>query len=110
MTASERTSPAPLQPPSARRRTLLASLLAGSALLMAGGFVLLVVTFPGSRGSLGDPGVSGGLVLGVSFPVVGWIVATKRPENAMGWSGVWSWEPGLTLPLTATMLIWMRSR
>ncbi len=148
MTGRGRTRPAPLRTSSRRGRTLVADLIAGAALLMAAGFVALVIAFPETRQSLGDPTVPGGLVLGITFPIVGWIVATKRPENAMGWVflgvglsqaletfagayatvglvvapgslpaadlmawvGVWSWAPGFTLLLTATVLLFPDGR
>jgi hypothetical protein len=122
--------------------------MAGAALLMAAGFLVLVIAFPETRASLADPTVSGGLVLGVTFPIVGWLVATRRPENAIGWVflgvglsqalvtfggryamvgldlapgslpaadivawiSVWSWAPGFTLLLTATVLLFPDGR
>jgi hypothetical protein len=66
-------------------RALAAHVVAGAAMLMSASFVILVIAFPDTRRSLTDPTVSAGLVLGVTFPVVGWVVASRRPDNAMGW-------------------------
>ena len=148
MIASGHTRNAPLHVSRSSLRALAADIMAGAALLMAAGFVILLIAFPDSGQSLGDPTVSGGLVLGITFPIVGWIVATKRPDNAMGWVflgvglsqsletfageyatvgllvapgslpaadlmawvGVWSWAPGFTLLLTATVLLFPDGR
>jgi hypothetical protein len=59
--------------------------MAGAALLLAAGFVVLVGAFPETGQLLSEPTAAGGWVLGVTFPIGGWIVATKRPDNAMGW-------------------------
>jgi hypothetical protein len=85
---------------------------------VATSFVLLIPnlatpTFP----ILGVNGV-GGLVLGLTYPIVGWLIASRRPENPIGWiflvvglsqsadalSGEYSWyglmtDPG-SLPLS----------
>jgi hypothetical protein len=83
--ASHRPVPAPPRAIAGRTRVLSAHLLAAASLVMAAGFVALLVAFPESSGTLTNPTVSGGWVLGITFPIVGWVVAAKRPENAMGW-------------------------
>jgi hypothetical protein len=66
-------------------RTILAHALAGGSLLLCVGFVLLLTPAPAEELARTDTATAGGFVLGATFPVVGWIVATKRPANAMGW-------------------------
>ena len=83
--ASGKTRPAPLRTSSTRSRRLAANVMAGAALLMAAGFLAVMVGYPEARQTLSDPTVPGGWVLGITFPVVGWIVAAKRPDNVMGW-------------------------
>ena len=53
--------------------------------MTAGALVLMV---PNSSGTsleyLGFNGV-GGLMLGTIYPILGWLIATRRPENRIGW-------------------------
>jgi hypothetical protein len=74
----------PSQASSDRRRTV-AHVVAGVSLLLDAGYVLLLL----ATGADGPPGSDvttwGGFVLGVTFPVVGWVIATKRPDNRIGW-------------------------
>jgi len=48
----------------------------------------LVLMVPNSSGTsleyLGFNGV-GGLMLGTIYPILGWLIATRRPENRIGW-------------------------
>jgi hypothetical protein len=67
-----------------RRRTV-AHLVAGASLLLDAGFVLLLLTTKADGPPGSDVTTWGGLVLGVTFPVVGWVIATKRPDNRIGW-------------------------
>ncbi len=70
----------------AGRRRLAAHLLAGSSLVLDGfGLVLLVPQLRSSTFERLDAQTIGGFVLGATFPVVGWLIATRRPENAIGW-------------------------
>ena len=83
MTAS-RTLPAPRAEPPAR--TLTAHVLAGLALVLdALAVVLLVPQLGGGALERLDPQTLGGYVLGATFPIVGWLIATRRPDNAIGW-------------------------
>jgi hypothetical protein len=68
------------------RRRLAAHLLTGMSLALDGlGLVLLVPQLSGSSFERLDAQTIGGYVLGATFPVVGWLVATRRPGNAIGW-------------------------
>lgn len=66
-------------------RRAMAHLMAASALLLDVGFVLLVV----ETGAGGPPHSAvttvGGFLLGITFPAMGWVIASKRPANAIGW-------------------------
>jgi hypothetical protein len=64
----------------------LATALAIWALAMTAGALVLMV--PNSSGtSLEDLGFNGvgGLMLGTIYPILGWLIATRRPENRIGW-------------------------
>ena len=72
--------------PSARGSRRLATALAIWALAMTAGALVLMV--PNSSGtSLEDLGFNGvgGLMLGTIYPILGWLIATRRPENRIGW-------------------------
>lgn len=47
--------------------------------------LLLVPQLGGGAFERLDPQTLGGYVLGATFPVVGWLIATRRPGNAIGW-------------------------
>ncbi len=69
----------------ARGSRRLAHLLAGAALVLdALALVLLARQLQAGSARL-DSDTIGGYVLGSAFPVVGWLIATRRPGNAMGW-------------------------
>jgi hypothetical protein len=68
---------------SARR---VAHLLSGLALALDALAVLLLVPQLGTGVfERLDGNTLGGYVLGATFPVVGWLIATRRPGNAIGW-------------------------
>ena len=71
---------------SARASRRLATVLAIWALAMTASALVLMV--PNSSGTsleyLGFNGV-GGLMLGTIYPILGWLIATRRPENRIGW-------------------------
>jgi hypothetical protein len=69
----------------AGRSRLLAHLLAGSALACVAVALALLVPQLRSGAAHLDTDTLGGYVLGATFPVVGWVIATRRPGNAMGW-------------------------
>lgn len=71
--------------PVPRPRRALAHVAASGALLLDAGFLLLAPSVPPGRSPGGDPSTLGGFVLGATFPIVGWIIATRRPGNPMGW-------------------------
>ena len=53
-------------------------------MLVALALLLLVVQVRSGDVRL-DSDTVGGYALGATFPVVGWLIATRRPGNAMGW-------------------------
>lgn len=63
-----------------------ATALAAIALALEGiALVLLVLNLPSSnRVSLGSNGISN-IVLGLTYPTIGWLIATRRPGNPIGW-------------------------
>ena len=64
----------------------LAATLAAVALAMTVGATLLMI--PNSAGtSLQDLGFNGvgGVLLGVIYPILGWLIASRRRENSIGW-------------------------
>jgi hypothetical protein len=67
------------------RTHLPAHLLAGAALVLDALAILLLVVQARSGEVRLDTDTVGGYVLGAAFPVVGWLIATRRPGNAMGW-------------------------
>jgi hypothetical protein len=69
----------------ASRSRLLAHLLAGAALLFVGLALLVLVPQLRAGEPRLDPNTIGGYALGATFPIVGWLIATRRPGNAMGW-------------------------
>jgi hypothetical protein len=64
----------------------LAGALAGIALaLQATALVLMIPnSTKASLASLGFNGV-GGIVLGLTYPVLGWLITSRRPGNPIGW-------------------------
>jgi hypothetical protein len=65
---------------------LMAAVLAGTALVMAAlSFVLFITGL--ASGQPPAPGFNGvgGFILAVTYPVVGWLLASRRPENSIGW-------------------------
>jgi hypothetical protein len=69
----------------ARRSRLLAHALAGTALVLDALALLLLVPQVRDGDAHLDPNTLGGYALGAAFPIVGWLIATRRPGNAMGW-------------------------
>jgi MFS family permease len=69
----------------AGRARLAAHLLAGAALVLEVLALLLLIPQLRSGDVYLDENTIGGFVLGATFPVVGWLIATRRPGNAMGW-------------------------
>ena len=67
-----------------RRRTV-AHLAAASSLLLDAGFVLLLAAARTSGRPGSEVTTAGGFVMGVTFPVIGWVIAAKRPDNSIGW-------------------------
>ncbi len=67
-----------------RRR--LAHLLAGLGLLIEAGAIALPIAVA-SRTPIPplDGNTLGGYALGATFPIVGWVIASRRPANAIGW-------------------------
>jgi hypothetical protein len=70
--------------PSSRRP--VSHVLAGTALALdvLALFLLIPQAGPAVLGAL-DAQTLGGYVLGATFAVVGWLIATRRPSNAIGW-------------------------
>ncbi len=67
------------------RPALAAHATAAGTILLDIGFLLLLLPAPAEElAQLGTTSASG-FVLGATFPVVGWLVASKRPGNPMGW-------------------------
>lgn len=71
------------EPPANR---IPAHLLAAAGLLAEAGAIAVAVVLA-SRGGLPplDGNTLGGYALGATFPIVGWILASRRPQNAIGW-------------------------
>jgi hypothetical protein len=69
-----------------RRSRFAAHLLTAIALVLDALALLLLVSQAGSPTLVRfDWTTMGGFVLGATFPVVGWLIATRRPENLIGW-------------------------
>ncbi|HEY8868872.1 MAG TPA: hypothetical protein VIM30_05735 [Candidatus Limnocylindrales bacterium] len=69
-----------------RRSTIAATLLAGLALAMEIGTVILIArTIAAGHPVPLYTYAVGGFVSGAAFPIVGWIIASRRPGNAIGW-------------------------
>jgi hypothetical protein len=66
-------------------RRVAAHAMAGTALLLDVAFVLLLVPVPADQLSQLETTTIGGFVLGLTFPLVGWVIASRRPANSMGW-------------------------
>ena len=64
----------------------LALLLAATALALEGGAIALLLANL-SGGAPIDPGANlvGGFVLGIAYPLIGGLLAARRPGNAIGW-------------------------
>jgi hypothetical protein len=58
--------------------------LAGLALDLAAVSVLAAEMAHGIQPPI-DGNTAGGYALGATFPIVGWIIASRRPRNAIGW-------------------------
>jgi hypothetical protein len=72
-------------PMRARQLSIAANGVAAIAILLELGALLLLVPQPaGTLDSL-DGSTIGGYVLGATYPIVGWIIASRRPGNAIGW-------------------------
>lgn len=71
------------QPIAIRR---LANLLAGTGLALELGAIAVLV-LEAARASVPplDTNTTGGYALGATFPIVGWVIASRRPANAIGW-------------------------
>ena len=69
--------------PRASRALATALALLGLALEAAAG-VLIVRDVAATGVAVGSNGVSV-IILGASFPVVGWLIASRRRENRIGW-------------------------
>lgn len=69
----------------AARMPIAASVLATVALLLD--LLALVLLIPQGAGvfEVLDGSTIGGYVLGATYPIVGWIIASRRPSNAIGW-------------------------
>jgi hypothetical protein len=69
-----------------RTRRRLAHLLAGLGLLIEAGAIALPIAMAG-RSPIPplDGNTLGGYALGATFPIVGWVIASRRPANAIGW-------------------------
>ena len=67
------------------RAVAAAHVLAGVALVLEA--IAIVLLVPRSAGVLDalDSSTIGGYVLGATYPIVGWIIATRRPGNTIGW-------------------------
>jgi len=67
-------------------RWRFATNLAIVALALEGlALALLVLNLPSSKVvSLGSNGLSA-ILAGLTYPVIGWLIATRRPENPIGW-------------------------
>jgi len=69
----------------ASRTRAIAHALAGTALILDVLAVVLLLPQLGNLPGRLDGQTLGGYVLGATFPVVGWLIATRRPQNAIGW-------------------------
>jgi hypothetical protein len=69
-----------------RRSSIAATLLAGLALVIEIGTVVVVArTITSGQPVPVYTYAVGGFVSGAAFPIVGWTIASRRPENAIGW-------------------------
>ncbi|PYO39462.1 MAG: hypothetical protein DMD33_19820 [Gemmatimonadetes bacterium] len=63
-----------------------AHLLAGIGLALEVGAIVVLAVEAASRTLAPlDANTAGGYALGATFPIVGWIIASRRPGNAIGW-------------------------
>lgn len=69
-----------------RGQWLLAASMALAALILTSlaTFVLLVIIAGPTTVDLGRNGMAG-LVLGFTYPIIGWLVASRRPDHPIGW-------------------------
>ena len=68
-----------------RWRYLPACLLAVVAIALVGTIALMAATvLAGGQAAL-DAFTVGGIVLGATYGFVGWLIASRRPDNAIGW-------------------------
>ncbi|HVQ21765.1 MAG TPA: hypothetical protein VMT36_00710, partial [Candidatus Saccharimonadia bacterium] len=68
-----------------RVRWLAYSIAAVSLALISAGFLFFVATTLHSGQFVIDANGTGGFVIGFTFPIVGAIVASRRPQNPIGW-------------------------
>ncbi len=66
-------------------RRILAHLLAAIALLLEAGCLLLLAAAAQAGAAGLDSNTAGGFVLGATFPLVGWLIASRQPGNTIGW-------------------------
>jgi hypothetical protein len=59
--------------------------VAAIALLLDAAFLVLLFAAPTTIPQVASPTTVGGFVLGATFPIAGWVIASRRPGNAMGW-------------------------
>lgn len=71
--------------PSAPSLGRLAGLLTGVALVLDALALALLVPQSGDALANLDSSTIGGYVLGATFPIVGWVIASRRPANSIGW-------------------------
>ena len=67
------------------RSRLAAHVLAGAALAIDALALLLLIPQLRAGHVRLDPQTLAGYTLAATFPIVGWLIATRRPGNAMGW-------------------------
>jgi hypothetical protein len=71
--------------PSGPRRSIPALLLAVALAADVGALVAIVATLAAGAGATFDVFSVGGMVTGAAYPIVGWIIASRRPGNSIGW-------------------------
>jgi hypothetical protein len=78
-------APSGANPAGGPRLRVAADALAAGALLLEVGALLLLLPRPPETLDVLDGSTLGGYVLGATYPIVGWIIASRRPENTIGW-------------------------
>ncbi len=66
-------------------KAVAAPALAAAALVLDVFALLLLLPQPAAVVNSMDGSTIGGYVLGATYPIVGWIIASRRPGNAIGW-------------------------